>query len=157
MAQPAPLPSADLAPAAVNATDDAARSLVQAAAWLMVVGLATGGFVASAMTGQVAADPHAALASHLNALLGSLWMVAVAWTLPMLRYGPRGRRRLALGLIVANYANWLVTAVKAFLHVAGVGPGGSAANNAVFGALTLLVVIPALGSALAWAWGLRRG
>jgi len=74
----------------------------------------------------------------------------------MLRYGAVGQRRLALGLIVANYANWLVTAVKAFLHVAGVGLDHDGTNNAVFGALTLLVVIPALGSALGWALGFRR-
>ncbi|MBS2029966.1 MAG: hypothetical protein JST54_18845 [Deltaproteobacteria bacterium] len=156
MVQPEPSLRPTDVPASPPSVLPAARLLVQAAAWLMVIGLATGGLASSAMTGQLPADPHAALASHLNGLLGALWMVAVSWSMPMLRYGPVGQRRLALGLIVANYANWLVTAVKAFLHVAGVGPSADLANNAVFGALTVFVVTPALASALAWALGFRK-
>ena len=135
----------------------AARLLAQSAAWLILLGLLTGGLVAAAQTGQLPADAHAALASHLNALLGGFLMLGVAWTLPMLRYGAAGQNRLAWGFILANYGNWLITAVKSFLHVSGVAPTGHGANDAVFGALTAVVVIPALASAGAWAWGFRRG
>jgi (hydroxyamino)benzene mutase len=133
----------------------AARLLAKSAAWLILLGLLTGGLVAAAETGQLPADAHAAIASHLNALLGGLWMLAVAWTMPMLRYGRRGQKRLAWALIAANFGNWLITAVKAFFHVAGVSPGGSAANDAIFAALTFVVVLPALAAAAAWAFGFR--
>ena len=49
--------------------DPTARRLVRHAAVLMVVGLLTGVLVSGAMTGKLPADPHAMLASHLNALL----------------------------------------------------------------------------------------
>lgn len=150
------LPVAPPAQPAVAQPLPAARLLARGAAWLVVLGLLTGGLVAGAMTGQLPADAHTALASHLNALLGAFLMLGVAWTLPMLRYGEVGQRRLAWGFIVANYANWLVTAAKSFLHVSGVAHTGEPRNDAVFGALTVLVVIPALASAVAWAAGFRR-
>ncbi|WP_239470102.1 hypothetical protein [Archangium violaceum] len=134
----------------------AARLMAHAAAWLILLGLLTGGYVAAAMTGKVPADPQAALASHLNALLGAFLLLGVAWTLPMLRYGPRGQHRLAWAFIVANFANWSVTAVKAWLRVAGVDAIGEPVNDAVFGVLTLFVVLPALGAAAAWVYGFRR-
>src|SRR6185503_21135466 len=93
----------------------AASLLARASAWLVVVGLLTGAPVAWAMVGKIHADAHAMLASHLNALLGAFLMLGVAWTLPMLRYGPVGQRRLAWAMILANYANWFITAVKSFL------------------------------------------
>jgi (hydroxyamino)benzene mutase len=134
-----------------------ARLLARAAAWLVLLGLLTGVYVSAAMTGKVAADAHAALASHLNALLGAFLLLGVAVTLPLLRYGPVGQRRLAWAFIVANFANWLVTAVKAWLHVSGVELTGHPANDAVFVALTLTVVLPAVGGAGAWIHGLRGG
>lgn len=147
----APATELDAAP-----TLSPARLLARASAWLVVLGLATGGLVSGAMTGKLPADPHTALASHLNALLGALLMLGVAWTLPMLRYSAVGQRRLAWGFILANYANWFVTAVKAFLHVSGVDRTGEPRNDAIFAALTLFVVLPSLASALAWAWGFNR-
>ncbi len=131
----------------------AARLLTRNAAILMVGGLLTGIFVAAAMTGKVPADPHAALASHLNALLGTFWMVAVAWSMPMLRYGDKGLVRLAWVTTLPNFANWLVTALKAFLHVSGVDATGEPKNDLVFGLLTALVVIPSLASSVAWVYG----
>jgi hydroxylaminobenzene mutase len=134
--------------------DPNARPLVRSAAILMLVGLLTGVLVSAAMTGKIPADPHAMLASHLNALLGALWMVAVAWSLPLTRLGERGRARLAWGVSAANYANWFITLVKAFLKVSGVDVIGEPVNDAVFGALTLSVVLPSLAVAGAWVWGL---
>ncbi len=144
------------APAASTAPLPAARLMAHAAAWLMLVGLLTGGYVSSAMTGKVPADPHMALAAHLNALMGTFFLLGVAWTLPMLRYGPVGQQRLAWAVIVANFANWAVTCVKAWLRVSGVDLIGQAANDAIFLTLTVTVVLPALAAAAAWVYGFRR-
>lgn len=151
-------PSADVSaePAPTAAPLPTARLMAHAAAWLTLLGLLTGGYVSAAMTGKVPADPHMALASHLNALMGAFLLLGVAWTLPMLRYGPQGQWRLAWAFILANFANWAVTAVKAWLRVSGVDATGEPLNDAVFGVLTLTVVLPALGAAAAWVYGFRR-
>ena len=97
-----------------------------------------------------------ALAAHLNALMGTFFLLGVAWTLPMLRYGAVGQQRLAWLVIVANFANWAVTGVKAWLRVSGVDFIGQAANDAIFITLTLTVVLPSLAAAAAWVYGFRR-
>lgn len=131
----------------------AARQLTLNAAVLIAIGLLTGVFVSAAMTGKVNADAHAALASHLNALLGCFWMVAVAYSMPMLRYGEVGLRRLVWVTTVPNYANWIITALKAFLKVSGVDATGEGKNDLVFGLLTAFVVIPSFVAAGAWVYG----
>ncbi len=143
-------------PAPAPAPLPAARLMAHAAAWLMLVGLLTGGYVSSAMTGKVPADPHMALAAHLNALMGTFFLLGVAWTLPMLRYGAVGQQRLAWAVIIANFANWAVTCVKAWLRVSGVDLIGQPANDAIFITLTLSVVLPSLAAAAAWVYGFRR-
>ncbi|WP_224244490.1 hypothetical protein [Hyalangium gracile] len=155
---PPPSPDAPVAslPTAAPAPQPAARLMAHAAAWLMLVGLLTGGYVSSAMTGKVPADPHMALAAHLNALMGTFFLLGVAWTLPMLRYGPVGQQRLAWLVIGANFANWGVTCVKAWLRVSGVDFIGQPANDAIFVTLTVTVVLPALAAAGAWVYGFRR-
>ncbi len=130
-----------------------ARFLGRAAALLIFFSMLTGFFVAAAMTGKVPAEPHAALASHLNALLGGLWIVAVAWSLPLLHYGERGLRRLAWAVVIPNYANWLITALKAFWRVAGVDFVGEGRNDAIFGLLGAFVVVPSIAAAGAWVYG----
>ena len=130
-----------------------ARDLTRNAAILMAVGLLTGLFVAAAMTGKVNADPHAALASHLNALLGSFWMVGVAYSIPMLRYGEVGLKRLVWITTIPNFSNWIVTAIKAFLRVPGVDYVGEGNNDFIFGLLTALVVLPSFLAAGAWVYG----
>ncbi|HEY1959690.1 MAG TPA: hypothetical protein VGH28_28970 [Polyangiaceae bacterium] len=132
---------------------ESATLLARASAWLVVVGLLTGAPVAWAMVGKIHADAHAMLASHLNALLGAFLMLGVAWTLPMLRYGSTGKRRLAWALIVATWGNWIITAAKAFLFVSGVDKTGEPKNDAIFGALMVIVILPSLGAAIAWAVG----
>jgi hydroxylaminobenzene mutase len=156
----APPPNAEVpsapAPTASPAPLPAARLMAHAAAWLMLLGLLTGGYVSSAMTGKIPADPHMALAAHLNALMGTFFLLGVAWTLPMLRYGAVGQQRLAWLFIVANFANWAVTGVKALLRVKGVDFMGEPANDAIFVTLTATVVLPALAAAGAWVYGFRR-
>lgn len=119
----------------------------------MAIGLATGIFVSAAMTGKVNADPHAALASHLNALLGCFWMIGVAYSMPMLRYGEVGMNRLVWIVTIPNFSNWIVTAIKAFLKVPGVDFVGEGKNDFIFGLLTALVVIPSFIAAGAWVYG----
>ena len=132
---------------------DVARLLGRSAALLILLALFTGFFVAAAMTGKVPADSHAALASHLNALLGSFWILGVAWSLPLLRYGEKGLTRLAWLTIAPNYANWIVTALKALWRVAGVDFVGEGRNDTIFGLLSILVVIPSIAAASAWLYG----
>jgi hydroxylaminobenzene mutase len=132
------------------------RTLGLAAAWLMLVALLTGIYAAAAMTGKLHVDGHAALASHLNALMGTFLLGVVGWTMPMLSYGPRGKRVLAMVLIVSSFANWLITAVKAALFVAGIDVQGQARNDSVFIALQIFVVVPMIAAAIAWIIGFRR-
>jgi hydroxylaminobenzene mutase len=133
------------------------RFLGQAGAVLILLGLFTGFYVAAAMTGQVPANGHMALSSHLNALLGAFWIFAVAWSVPLLGFGEVGLRRLAWGVVIANYANWGITAVKAWLNVAGIDFVGKTANDVVFIALSVFVVVPALATGIAWVVAFRRG
>jgi hypothetical protein len=88
------------------------------------------------------------------AVLGCLWLVALALTMPMLRYGEVGRRRLVLVTAIPAYGNWGVTAIKSFFRVSGVGLTGNHANDVVFAALSAVVVIPSFVAAAAWAYGL---
>ena len=128
--------------------------MVRSAAGLFLLSLLTGLLLASAMTGAVPADARTVVAAHLGGLMGCFLLLGVAWTIPLLRYGERGRRRLAWAFVVGCYANWALTLLKAFLRVSGVSWTGEAANDAVFVLLTFLVVLPFLGGGAAWLAGL---
>lgn len=130
------------------------RKTAAAGAALLVIAFATGGILAAALTKKVDADAHEVAAAHLNAIFGCLWLVALAATLPMLRFGDRGRARLALCTAIPAYMNWLVTVVKAFFHVAGVDLTGDGTNDAIFAVLNVTVVLPAFVAAIAWTIGL---
>lgn len=132
------------------------RKTAASGAALLVIAFATGGLLAAAMTKKIDADVHTVVAAHLNAILGCLWLVALAATLPLVRFGPVGRRRLVLATALPAYANWLVTTVKSFLHVTGVDATGDHANDVVFVALNVLVVVPSFVAAIAWTVGLLR-
>jgi hydroxylaminobenzene mutase len=135
--------------------DTLRRRLAWAGAWLFAVGMVTGLWAAVVLTGKVVVPvPRLALAAHLNALLGGLWLVAVASTLDLLRYGAAGRARLAWVVTVPAWANWLITLVASVLGVTGLEYTRDAANNAIAGLLHSLVVLPSLVGAGAWAWGL---
>ena len=130
--------------------------LFRAGAWLFFAGLVTGSWAAAVLTDIVAISiPRLALAAHLNGLLGGLWCVAVAATLPHIRYGETGRRRLSGAVATATWANWIITLVASGLGVRGLSYGGSPANDIVAALLQVFVVIPSLIAAAAWAHGLR--
>ena len=137
--------------------DPLRRRLAASGAWLFAVGMVTGLWAAAVLTDRVAVGlPRLALAAHLNALLGGMWLVLVGTTLDMLHYGEIGRRRLAWVVIVPAWANWSVTLVASVLGVTGLQYSHDTANNAVAALLHSLVVLPSLVGAFAWAWGLRR-
>lgn len=132
------------------------RRLVRLGAWLFVIGLITGLWAAAVLTEQVKVPiPRLALAAHLNGLLGGLWLIAVASTLDLLRYGERGLRRLAWLVSIAAWSNWLITLVASVLGVRGLEYTNDPANNAVAALLQAFVVLPSLLGAGAWAVGMR--
>lgn len=140
------------------ANDDGVRTLQRktaaAGAALLVLAFATGVLLGLVMTNKVGADVHEIVAAHLNAVLGSLWLIALAYTLPMLRFGQVGMKRLVRVTVVPAYMNWLITTVKAFLHVTGVDVTGDHANDVVFATLGVFVVVPSFVAAIAWTYGL---
>lgn len=140
-----------------DAFDSVTRALALAAALLFALALLTGLYAGAAMGGKLHVSGAAALASHLNALMGTFLIVSFGWTLPMLRYGERGKTRLASLFIATSYANWLVTAVKAALGVRGVDVIGNFPNDAVFVILQITVVAPTIVGALFWVFGFRKG
>jgi hypothetical protein len=130
------------------------RNTAAAGAILLVIAFTTGMLLGAAMNHTIDADPGEIKSAHLNAIFGCLWLVVLALTLPMLRFGDVGRKRLVLITAIPAYANWLVTTVKSFFHVAGVAPDHDRANDAIFAALGVFVVLPSFIAAIAWAYGL---
>lgn len=137
--------------------DPLRRRLAASGAWLFAIGMVTGLWAAAVLTERVTVGlPRLALAAHLNALLGGMWLVVVGSTLDMLHYGESGRRRLAWIVIVPAWANWLITLIASVLGVTGLQYSRDAANNVVAALLHSLVVLPSLVGAFAWAWGFKR-
>lgn len=96
------------------------KRLATAGALLFSVGMLTGLWAAATLTGTVVVGiPRLALIAHLNALLGGLWLLAVAWSFEFLHYSHRGLRRLAIGVGIPAWSNWLVTLFASFLGVTG--------------------------------------
>jgi (hydroxyamino)benzene mutase len=134
------------------------KKLAAAGAILFSVGMVTGLWSAIALTGRVIVGiPRLALIAHLNGLLGGLWLLVVAWSFDFLRYGENGRGRLALGVGLPAYANWLVTLVASFLGVTGLEYTGNRNNDVVAFLLQALVVVPTLVACAFWVWGFRTG
>ena len=102
------------------------------------------------------ADFQTVLSAHLNALLGCFWLLGVGWSLQFF-YGIFSRtQRMIRFMVLANYANWFLTLIKAHFHVAGIQLDSNRVNNLVLGALTLFVVLPALLSTWMWIQGLYK-
>jgi hydroxylaminobenzene mutase len=132
------------------------KGLAFAGAMLFFIGMVTGIWSAAALTGKVVVGmPRMALAAHLNGLLGGLWLLAVAWSFEFLHYGQKGLRRLALGVVIPAYANWLVTLIASFIGVNGLDYTGQLSNDVIAFLLQALVVLPTLIASAFWAWGFR--
>ncbi len=139
-----------------NTPNPIARLLGASAAGLLLVGLLTGLLAGAAMTDKIHVEPRAALAAHLNALMGTFLIVSYAWSLPLLRYSEVGKKRIAMIFIASSFANWAITTLKACLFVGGLEASGSGANLLVFTLLQVGVVLPSLVAAAAWLNGFRR-
>lgn len=136
------------------------KKLAMAGALLFFIGMVTGLWTAAAITkkiviGDPRLTPQLALAAHLNALLGGLWMIAVAWSFDFLHYSAKGLRRLALGVGLPSWSNWLITLIASFLGVNGLDYTGNLANDVIAFLLQAFVVLPTLIASGFWAWGFR--
>ena len=131
------------------------RTMARHGAAMMVATLLVGGLAALSMSGSLPLDGKMLLSAHVTGVVGVFFVIAVAWTLPMLGYGDAGRARLALAIVLANWANLVIGTAKAGFAVHGVGLTGELANDVVFVLLNLLVVVPTLAGSIAWFWGLR--
>ncbi|CAN5856738.1 hypothetical protein BH18ACI4_BH18ACI4_19260 [soil metagenome] len=133
------------------------KRLAMAGALLFFVGMLTGLWAAATLTATVVVGiPRLALVAHLNALLGGLWLLAVAWSFEFLYYGELGLRRLAIGAAIPAWSNWLVTLFASFLGVTGLAYTGNRANDVIAFLLQALVVIPTLIVCAFWVWGFRE-
>lgn len=136
--------------------DAPARLLAAAGAILIGLALLAGAVAGLAMTDKIPADGHTILAAHLAGLMGAFMIFGYGWSLPMLALSPAAKTRLAWFVIAPNYANLILTFVKGFLKVKGLDFGPTGGDTAIFVALNILVVLPALAATGAWAWGLLR-
>jgi (hydroxyamino)benzene mutase len=133
------------------------KRLAFSGALLFFVGMLTGLWAAATLTDTVVVGiPRLALIAHLNALLGGLWLLAVAWSFEFLYYTERGLRRLAIGVAIPAWSNWLVTLFASFLGVTGLTYTGNRANNVIAFLLQALVVLPTLIASAFWVWGFRE-
>jgi hydroxylaminobenzene mutase len=131
------------------------RILVFNGGALFTVGLFTGLWVAMTATGKViVAIPHLALASHLNALLGGLWLLGVAFSLDYSQYSDSSLKKLCFFIIVASWANWFVTLVASILGVRGLSYSGDLSNDVIAFFLQVAVVVPSLLGGIYWVYGL---
>lgn len=122
---------------------------------MVVASMVVGALAAFALAGQMPGDGRMLLAAHVTGIIGALLVIAIAWTMPMLRYGDVGRARLALVVILAMWANLVIGTAKAYPAVHGVGLTGELANDVVFGLLNAFVVLPTFIGSIAWLWALR--
>ena len=133
------------------------KRLAMSGALLFFVGMLTGLWTAVALTGTVVVGmPRLALVAHLNALLGGLWLLAVASTFDFLHYGEKGLRRLAIGVGIPAWSNWFVTLIASFLGVNGLAYTGNRANDIIAFLLQALVVVPTLIACAFWVGGFRE-
>jgi len=133
---------------------DIQRRLSFWGALLFTVGLFTGLWTAAALTGGVTLKiPHLALATHLNGLFGGLWMLAVAFTFPFLKFDRGQLIKLSVLVGVACWANWGLTFYASWLGENGLSSGGSRANDILGVALKLFVVAPSLVGGVYWMMG----
>src|ERR1043165_3916506 len=137
--------------------DKIRKRLSFAGALLFLIGMATGIWSAAAITQKFGVgEPKLALAAHLNALLGGLWLLVAAWSFQFLHYSARGLRRLSVALAAPAWANWLITLIASFLGVNGLDYTGHRANDVIPFLLQTLVVLPTLIVCGSWAWGFRE-
>lgn len=134
------------------------RKLCGAGALLFTVGLFTGIWSSSVLSGAIAVPlPRLALAAHLNGLLGGLWLLAVGLTTSLLSSSERQIRWIAILTLVSAWGNWLITLAASWLGVNGLSFGADSVNNTVGILLRVVVVVPGLIAGVLWVKGFCRG
>ena len=128
--------------------------LAKSAGVLIFLGIGTGFLIAASATGQIPSNTEMMVAAHLNALLGGFWLLGVGWSLPFCSLSESQQKWMLRLLICSNYSNWFWTAVKSFFDVHAISFDDSTANNLLFVALSVFVVLPALFGSGLWVWGL---
>lgn len=136
--------------------DATSRLCAISAVLLSGAALLVGAVAGLAMTGKIDADGAILLGAHLAGLMGAFMIFGLGWSLPMVNLAASAKTRLAWLVIVPNYANLVLTAIKAFLRVHGLDFGPTGKDSAIFVALNILVVLPILAAVGAWVWGLLR-
>jgi (hydroxyamino)benzene mutase len=134
--------------------EEYSKKLALFASILILLGLFTGFYISMVITGAVTANTSMVVAAHLNALLGGFWLLGVGWSLQWCSLDRKKANWMVWLLIVSNYANWLVTAIKAVYNVNGVEFNGQSANDVIHLILVLTVVIPSITGCGMWIWGL---
>ena len=133
------------------------RRLAQAGALLFFLGMVSGVWADLALTDQVKIpQPHLALAAHLSALTGGLWLIATAWTFDFLSYNGKQLRRLSYLVGISAWSNWSLTVIASLFGVNGLQYNDDPANNVVAFLLQVFVVVPSLIGTGFWAWGFHR-
>jgi (hydroxyamino)benzene mutase len=134
---------------------DTQRTLIKAGAILFAVGLLTGIWSAFALTHMAHFRmPRLALVAHLNALLGGMWLMVVAYSFHFMNCAEKCQQRIALTFMLSAWANWLVTLGASIVGARGLEYSDDPANNVVAFLLQVLVVLPALAGSLFWVRGL---
>jgi hypothetical protein len=140
------------------------RHLLFRAALLFFVGMLTGLWAGVVLSDGRAIGmvlnwklqfPRLVLASHLNALMGTFWLLGVAFTLEHGSFTDNGKRWLARLTLTAAYGNWAITLLASILDARGLDMAGDARNNIVAGLLQVFVVVPTLAASGMWVLGLR--
>ena len=133
------------------------RSLACSGALLFSIGLFTGIWTSLALTGAVVVKiPHLALATHLNALLGGLWLLAYRTRFsfcdttknssegsPISQRFPPGR----IGSSRSSPPSWEST---------GLSSTQDTTNNIIGLLLKFIVVFPSFFAAIYWMRGFMR-
>jgi hydroxylaminobenzene mutase len=139
---------------AALASGSVTRQTALAGVWLFAVGLVTGLWSAAALTETVkVAMPRLALIAHLNALLGGMWLIVVAYTFSFMGYQEHQKRRLMYAIAVPAWGNWLITLLASFLGVNGLAYNANPTNNSIAFLLQSVVVVPSLIAAAFWIRG----
>ncbi len=118
----------------------AQRTMARSAAWLALLTASTAAGSTFAWHSQLVLPAIAAGG------VGAVCTVCVAWSMPMLRYGPAGQGRLCWLLVLASWC-----AVVIPLVTISTGLAGAVGRAAFVG----LVEIPAVLVALGWVDGFR--
>ena len=135
---------------------DIQLQLVKNAALLIAFALLTGLYMSLVAMKIIDAEFQTVLSAHLNALLGSFWLLGVGWSLSFCQAPLEQLKQMSRLMILANWSNWFFTLIKAHLHVAGIQMTADWINNSILIALTLFVVLPALYACWIWIKSLHR-